>query len=105
VEGGDPALVDALEQGGWQNANGLGERDRMLCVLADKLSRTPTRMVESDWDALRAAGLDDTGCLEIAHIVGIFNHLTRLADGLGLVLDTGTRRAAETGIVLHRADE
>jgi len=105
VEGGDPALVEALEQGGWQNAEGLGERDRLLCLLADKLSRTPTRMIESDWEALRASGLDDTGCLEVAHIVGIFNHLTRLADGLGLVLDAGTRQAAETGIALRRAEE
>jgi len=77
----------------------------LLCALADKLSRTPTRMVESDWDGLRNAGLNDTGCLEVAHIVGIFNHLTRLADGFGLKLDAGTRRAAETGTALQRAGE
>ena len=70
--------------------------------MADKLSRTPTRMVESDWNDLRADGLDDAACLEVAHIVGIFNHLTRLADGMGLVLDAGTLKASETGEVLER---
>jgi hypothetical protein len=34
--------------------------------------------------------------------VGIFNHLTRLADGLGLVLDEQTEEAARTGTPLRR---
>ena len=42
-------------------------------------------MQEDDWTELRRVGLDDEGCLEVAHIVGVFNSLTRLADGLGLV--------------------
>ena len=57
-------------------------------------------MVESDWQPLRDLGFNDRGCLEVAHIVGIFNHLTRLADGLGLQLDAGTREASETGVKL-----
>ena len=48
---------------------------------------TPTRMVEMDWQPLRNIGFDDRGSLEVAHIVGLFNHLTRLADGMGLQLD------------------
>jgi alkylhydroperoxidase family enzyme len=59
-------------------------------------------MVESDWDPLRKLGFDDQACLEVVHIVGMFNHLTRLADGLGLVLDAETRHAAETGTALSR---
>ena len=81
---------------------GLSERQRRLGVLADKLSRTPTRMVEADWDPLRELGFDDRACLEVAHIVGIFNHLTRLADGFGLVLDTGTFEASKSGATLSR---
>jgi hypothetical protein len=42
---------------------------------------------------VRAAGLDDEACLEVAHVVGIFNHLTRLADGLGLEVDPQTAAA------------
>jgi hypothetical protein len=37
----------------------------------------------------------------VAHIVGIFNYLTRLADALGLQLDAGTEHAARTGEALR----
>ena len=59
-------------------------------------------MVEEDWQALRDLGFDDRACLEVAHVVGIFNYLTRLADGLGLQLDAGTCAAAESGVPLKR---
>lgn len=61
-------------------------------------------MVEGDWKPLRELGFDDRGCLEVAHIVGIFNYLTRLADGLGLELDAGTHRASESGEPLERPE-
>jgi hypothetical protein len=47
-----------------------------------------------DWEVLRALGFDEMGCLEIAHIVGIFNYLTRLADGFGLELHPALMEAA-----------
>ena len=72
--------------------------------MAEKLSSTPTRMVERDWQPLRDLGFDDRACLEVTHVVGIFNYLTRLADGLGLQLDAATLEAAQTGIVLKRAE-
>ena len=58
-------------------------------------------MVESDWQPLRDLGFNDRGCLEVAHIVGIFNYLTRLADGLGIQLDAGIQEASETGVKLQ----
>ena len=73
-----------------------------LCEVAEKLSATPTRMLPEDWQPLRDLGFDDKACLEVAHIVGIFNYLTRLADGFGLQLDAGTQRAAQTGEALRR---
>ena len=42
--------------------------------------------------------------LEVAHIVGIFNYLTRLADGFGLQLDAGTSEASESGLALRRPE-
>jgi alkylhydroperoxidase family enzyme len=56
----------------------------------------------SDWDAVRAVGLDDEGCMELAHVVGVFNHLTRLADGLGISVDERVAEAAAGGEKLHR---
>ena len=50
-------------------------------------------MVEADWDQLRTLGFDDQACLEVAHVVGLFNYLTRLADGFGLQLDPETDAA------------
>ena len=61
-------------------------------------------MVERDWQPLRDLGFDDQACLEVAHIVGIFNYLTRLADGVGLQVDAAILEAAETGIALKRAE-
>lgn len=59
-------------------------------------------MVADDWRPLRDLGFDDRACLEVAHIVGFFTYLTRLADGFGLCLDPGVERAAASGIALPR---
>jgi len=59
-------------------------------------------MTPDDWSSLRELGFDDQACLEVAHIVGVFNHLTRLADGFGLQLDPQTDEAGRTGESLQR---
>ena len=59
-------------------------------------------MTEEDWQPLRDLGFGDRECLEVAHVVGIFNYLTRLADGLGLQLDARTADAASGGPPLAR---
>jgi alkylhydroperoxidase family enzyme len=43
------------------------------CAIAEKLSATAPHVTVEDWDALRSLGFDEMGCLEVAHIVGIFN--------------------------------
>jgi alkylhydroperoxidase family enzyme len=75
---------------------------RALGSVAEKLSFDPTTIGPADWDLLRAVGLDDEGCLEVAHVVGIFNHLTRLADGFGIQVDPQTMAAAAGGPPLRR---
>ena len=62
----------------------------------------PTQMVREDWQPLRDLGFDDSACLEVGHIVGLFNYLTRLADGFGIEVDAPTRAAAESGVPLTR---
>ncbi|HLZ29472.1 MAG TPA: hypothetical protein VKV73_19315 [Chloroflexota bacterium] len=59
-------------------------------------------MVEADWQPLRDLGFTDEGLLEVGHIVGIFNYLTRLADGFGLQLDPEVAQAAASGVPLTR---
>jgi len=100
MEAGAEDLVAAIKENRWQELESLSARDLALCTVAEKLSATPTRMVEEDWLPLRNLGFDDQGILEIAHIVGLFNYLTRLADGLGLELDPETEQASETSTTL-----
>ena len=59
-------------------------------------------MTREDWDRLRELGFSDEDCLEVAHVVGIFNHLTRLADGFGIAVDPRTVAAARGGAPLQR---
>ncbi len=94
--------MEAIKQKRWRDVTDISERDRALCTVAEKLSTTPTDMVEKDWRPLRDLGFGDTECLEVGHIVGIFNYLTRLADGFGLKLDAKTEDAAATGKALKR---
>jgi alkylhydroperoxidase family enzyme len=70
--------------------------------VAERISAQPTSMAPTDWQPLRDLGLTEEALLEVTHVVGIFNHLTRLADGLGLVLDPQTEEAARTGVPLVR---
>ena len=69
------------------------------------MSGTPTRMVPEDWQPLRDLGFTDQQCLEVGHIVGIFNYLTRMADGFGLQLDHEVVAAGETGRALERPSD
>ncbi len=99
MEGGDGALVAAVHEGRWQDAD-LTPRQLALCTIAHKMSADPTRMVDDDWQPLRALGFDDDALLEVGHVVGLFNYLTRLADGFGLQLDPQTAQAKQRGVKL-----
>ncbi len=96
--------MKAIEEHRWQELE-LSPKDRALCEVAHKMSASPTRMVEEGWQPLRALGFDDEKCLEVAHIIGIFNYLTRMADGLGLQLDPETDAASKSGDALRRPGE
>src|SRR5262249_49891355 len=101
-ENGDPVLVEAIMGRRWRDMPKLSPRDRALCQVAEKMSATPTKMVETDWQPLRDLGFDDQALLEVGHIVGLFNYLPRLADGFGLRLDRATEEAWSTKVALKR---
>lgn len=65
----------------------LPERTRVLATYALKLTREPERMREADLAPLRAAGLSDRGIHDAAAVVGYFNFVNRLAEGLGVALE------------------
>ena len=68
---------------GWRDAE-LSEADRALCTYAEKLTLHQRDMGGEDVEVLRSHGFDDTAIHDAAQIVGYFNYLTRLADGLGV---------------------
>ena len=51
---------------------------------AHKLNFEPGKMNQADVEALRSAGFDDRGVLDIVLVVSLFNFMNRLADGLGV---------------------
>jgi uncharacterized peroxidase-related enzyme len=62
----------------------LSPEDRAMLDYADKLTRDPASVSREDVEALRAAGFDDTGILQINLIASWFNYINRVADGLGV---------------------
>ena len=55
---------------------------------AVKLSLEPWNMEEADVQELRDAGFSNACILDIAHVTGYFAYVNRLADGLGVELET-----------------
>ena len=55
-----------------------------MLTFAYKLNFEPGKMNRNDADALRSAGFDDRGVLDIVLLVSLFNFMNRLADGLGV---------------------
>jgi uncharacterized peroxidase-related enzyme len=67
----------------------LTPRERAMLDYADKLTRTPWAMRESDVQSLRGVGFDDLGILHIVAITSFFNYVNRVADALGIELEPG----------------
>lgn len=74
----------------WRGA-GLGDADRALCEYAEALSRTPAAVGPTGVARLRAAGFDDRAIHDAAQVIGYFNYINRLADGLGVDPETWIR--------------
>ena len=49
-----------------------------------KITEDATKIGPDDHAALRAAGFDDTGILQITLIASWFNYINRVADALGI---------------------
>jgi alkylhydroperoxidase family enzyme len=55
---------------------------------AVKLTKEPWNMVKADVQSLRDAGFSDTGILDIVQVTGYYAYVNRLADGLGVELES-----------------
>ena len=83
---GDPARAEAI--GAALDAQSpervFDGAELALMRYAEKLTVAPGRMTEDDVTNLRAAGLDDGQILEANQIIGYFNYVNRLLNGLGV---------------------
>ncbi|MDF1662954.1 MAG: peroxidase [Planctomycetota bacterium] len=59
-----------------------------LLGYAYKLTKTPGDMTEADLEPLRNAGVDDAEISHSAQVISYFNYINRIADGLGVDLET-----------------
>jgi len=55
---------------------------------AAKLTREPWSMVEADVQSLRESGFSDVAILDIVQVAGYYAYVNRLADGLGVELES-----------------
>ena len=68
---------------GWRETD-LSEADRALCSYTERLTLHQGDMGPEDLQVLRSHGFDDTAIHDATQIVGYFNYITRVADGLGV---------------------
>ena len=65
-------------------SNAFSGRELALLEYAEKLTLTPGQIKQSDVQTLRSAGCNDGEILEANQIVGYFNYVNRLINGLGV---------------------
>jgi uncharacterized peroxidase-related enzyme len=78
----DEGLSEAIKRD-WRAAD-LADNERAMLGYVEKLTKSPVDVGRDDIEALRAAGFDDTGILQINLIASWFNYINRVADGLGV---------------------
>jgi alkylhydroperoxidase family enzyme len=70
------------------SAPGLSSREAALLAYADVLTQTPAAVDRSHVAGLRTAGLDDRAIHDACAIVAYFAFVNRIADGLGVELES-----------------
>ncbi len=74
---GDEVLGDRITLD-WRRA-GLDARRAAICAYAEKLTRSPRDMAEPDLGSLRAVGLTDEECWDVAEVAAMYNFTNRMA--------------------------
>ena len=75
----------------------LDGQDLAMLEYALKLNKTPAAITAEDVQALRDAGFDDRGVLDIVLVTARYNFMNRLADGLGVKPEPNFVTAKERG--------
>jgi alkylhydroperoxidase family enzyme len=70
--------------------------DAALCAYADKLTTNPALMGQNEVDALRTQGFSDHAIHDATQVISYFNYINRIADALGVDLETFVRAWGES---------
>ncbi|MDG2221576.1 MAG: hypothetical protein P8L85_09360 [Rubripirellula sp.] len=62
----------------------LSEREKRLCDYAILLTLQPAKIKRSHLDRLRELGITDEQITVATQVIGYFNYINRIADGLGV---------------------
>jgi uncharacterized peroxidase-related enzyme len=79
-------LLGAIESD-WRAA-GLSNKRQAMLAYVEKLTRAPGAMESSDVKGLRSVGFTDRDILDIATVAAYYAYVNRIADGLGVQLET-----------------
>ena len=83
---GDTKKAQEIEKALWSKSpeDVFDGVELQMLRYAEKLTLRPSEMVPTDVTALKAAGADDGEILELNQIIGYFNYVNRLLNGLGV---------------------
>ena len=83
---GDAARAEAIKTAldAHQPETAFDGAELAMLVYAEKLTRRPGDMEQADVETLKAAGVGDGEILEVNQIIGYFNYVNRLLNGLGV---------------------
>ncbi len=82
----DDHLMSDIVQG-IAKAN-ISKEEKVMLDYAQKLTRESYRITEKDIKELRNAGFSERDIFDINQVAAYFNYVNRIADGLGVTLET-----------------
>lgn len=67
----------------WRRAE-LGDSDRMLCALGERLARDSQSVTGAEIIALQQSGFSDPAIHDAVQVIAYFSYINRIADALGV---------------------
>ena len=81
----------------------LNEADRTLCDYAVKLTLTPGQMTREDVDRLKEVGFSEAQITVAVQVIGYFNYINRVAEGLDVQLEERMRERSKEKWLANKA--
>ncbi|GJQ27692.1 MAG: hypothetical protein HBSAPP02_27240 [Phycisphaerae bacterium] len=86
-----PAGCDAFVHQAVSDWRGCPVSDKVRVILeyAEKITRVPASCCQNDVHRLRTAGWSDAAIHDAVQVIAYFNYINRVADALGVELESG----------------